>query len=239
VKTGIYKIINIQNNKFYIGSAVNFSRRKTRHFSELRTGKHKNKHLQAAWNKYGESFFIFTPVEEVKDKSLLLEAENNWLKKHVGKAYCYNIGVDATAPMLGMSGELSPTWKRKRTQKELAAQNWEGKTHSEESKEKIRQYLIGKPKSIQTRAKISATLSGEGNYWYGKKRPDHGAKVSKGVAVTNPSGFTVHFDSISALRRGFDFTATAVNRALKSGKPISRGPRKGYVIKYSDALLHA
>ena len=39
---GIYKIINVINNKFYVGSAVDLKRRRTRHFSELRTGKHNN-----------------------------------------------------------------------------------------------------------------------------------------------------------------------------------------------------
>ena len=107
---GIYKIINVVNNKFYIGSAVNFSRRKTRHFSELRTGKHNNSKLQNAWNKYGELAFVFVVVEEVTDKALLLETENRWLKEHVGNDYCYNLGADATAPMLGFGGELSPTW---------------------------------------------------------------------------------------------------------------------------------
>ena len=51
---GIYKIINVVNNKFYVGSAVDLKRRKTRHFSELRTGKHNNRYLQSSWDKYGE-----------------------------------------------------------------------------------------------------------------------------------------------------------------------------------------
>ena len=75
---GIYKIINIVNNKFYVGSAVNLTRRKTRHFSELRNGKHPNKHLQAAWLKYGEKSFIFVVVEELKEGDDLLETENKW-----------------------------------------------------------------------------------------------------------------------------------------------------------------
>jgi group I intron endonuclease len=235
---GIYKIINVINNKFYVGSAVDLKRRKTRHFCELRNNKHNNRYLQASWNKHGEQAFVFVIVEELGPESDLLAAENVWLKEHVGKKYCYNIGVDATAPMLGVFGELSPTWGYKHTDKTKAiiAAASTGRVQSAETIKKKTAYLIGKPKSAEVRAKISAALSGEGNYWYGKKRPDHGAKVSKGVAVTNPSGFTVHFDSISALRKGFDFTATAVNRALKSGKPISRGPRKGYVIKYSNVL---
>lgn len=231
---GIYKIINVVNNKFYIGSAVNFSRRKARHFSELRHNKHNNRWLQASWNKHGEQAFVFVVVEEVLDKSLLLEVENRWLKEHVGKKHCYNIGVDATAPMLGMSGEASPTWGRKRTPGELAAQNWKGKKHTPESKNRIRSYLLGKSKPANVRAKISATLSGAGNYWYGKKRPEHGAKVSKAVVATDPSGKTTEYASISDLREDMKVKPSTVNRALKSGKPLVRGPYKGWVFKYLD-----
>jgi group I intron endonuclease len=228
---GIYKIINVVNNKFYVGSAVNFSRRKARHFSELRHNKHKNRWLQASWNKHGESAFVFALVEEVQDKTLLLEAENRWLKEHVGKDYCYNIGVDATAPMLGMSGEASPTWGYKHTPEAIAiiTSASTGRKHTPEDIEKIRQHWIGKPKSAAIRAKISATLSGEGNFWYGKKRPDHGAKVSKTI-FAKPDG--ILFPSILVARRYYDVKPTTLNRALKSNKPISRGKLKGYVFTY-------
>ena len=234
---GIYKIINVINNKFYVGSAVDLKRRKTRHFSELRTGKHNNRYLQAAWVKYGESSFVFVVVEELLEDADLLAAENVWLKEHVGKPYCYNLGVDATAPTLGMSGELSPTWGRKRTPEELAAQSWAGKKHSPESKDKIREFLLGKPKSAEVRAKISATLSGEGNFWFGKKRPDHGAKVSRAVVATSPDGKTLEYDSIQALREASGMKPPSANRALKSGLPLKRGPYKGWVFKYLDAPL--
>jgi group I intron endonuclease len=232
---GIYKIINVVNNKFYVGSAVDLKRRKTRHFSELRTGKHNNRHLQAAWVKYGEQAFVFVVVEELALDADLLAAENRWLKEHVGQDYCYNIGVDATAPMLGVGGESSPTWGRKRTPEELAAQNWAGRLHSDDAKKRIRAALLGKPKPAAVRAKISATLSGEGNFWYGKKRPDHGATVSKAVAVCDAAGSVTTYPSIQALREALDLKPPTVNRALKSGKPLTRGPLKGWCFKYVDA----
>jgi group I intron endonuclease len=233
---GIYKIINVVNNKFYIGSAVNFSRRKTRHFSELRTKKHNNSKLQNAWDKYGEQAFAFVVVEEVFDKALLLEVENRWLKEHVGKDYCYNLGIDATAPMLGMSGEASPTWGYKHTPEAIAVitSASTGRKHTPEDIEKIRQYWLGKPKPANVRAKISATLSGEGNFWYGKKRPDHGAKVSKAVVAIDPSGKTTEYVSIAELREGMKLNPPTVNRALKSGKPLVRGPYRGWIFKYLD-----
>jgi group I intron endonuclease len=232
---GIYKIINVINNKFYVGSAVDLKRRKARHFSELRNGRHNNRHLQAAWGKYGEQAFVFVVVEQLATDADLLAAENVWLKEHVGKDYCYNIGVDATAPMLGKSGALSPTWGRKRTPEELAAQNWAGRKHQEGSKEQIRQFLIGKPKSAEVRAKISATLSGEGNFWYGKKRHDHGEKVSKAVVVTDPAGNATTYPSISAVRDALGMKPPTVNRALKSGTPIKRGKFLGWTFKYIAA----
>ena len=233
---GIYKIINIVNNKFYVGSAVDLKRRKTRHFSELRNGKHNNRYLQAAWVKYGEQAFVFVVVEELPVDADLLAAENVWLKEHVGKDYCYNLGVDATAPMLGMVGDASPTWGYKHTPeaRALITAASTGRTHSPEDVEKIRQHLLGKPKSAEVRAKISATLSGEGNFWYGKKRPDHGAKVSKSVVVTDAAGNTTAYPSIQALREALNIKPPTVNRALKSGKPLVRGPLKGWTFKYVD-----
>ena len=62
---GVYKILNCKNNKFYIGSSVDIERRFESHRKELIAGTHNNKHLQNAWNKYGESCFRFLVVVEV------------------------------------------------------------------------------------------------------------------------------------------------------------------------------
>lgn len=235
MKSGIYKIINLVNNKFYVGSAVNLRRRKARHFSELRNNRHNNRHLQAAWLKYGEKSFVFVVVEEVPDLAKLLDAENIWLKEHVGKDYCYNLGVDAVAPMLGKTGELSPTWGRKRTPRELAAQNWTGRRHRKESRDKIRAYLIGKPRPAEVRAKIAAAVSGERNPNYGKPRDAAFLeKVSRRVVVIKPDGAATVYPSIKALREEVGLKPPTVNRALKSGLPLTRGPYKGWIFRAVD-----
>lgn len=233
---GIYKIINVVNNKFYVGSAVDLKRRKTRHFSELRNGKHNNRHLQAAWQKYGENAFVFVVVEELAADADLLAAENVWLKQHVGKDYCYNLGTDATAPMLGVGGEASPTWGYRHSPENLAriGSASKARVQSDEEKEKRRATMRGKPQPAHVRAKISATLSGEGNFWYGKKRPDHGAKVSKAVEARDVNGVATTYPSIQALREALNIKPPTANRALKSGKPLTRGPLKGWVFKYVD-----
>ena len=59
---GVYKILNVANGKIYIGSAYDFISRKSHHFCDLRKNKHRNKHLQNAYNKYGESSLLFIPM---------------------------------------------------------------------------------------------------------------------------------------------------------------------------------
>jgi group I intron endonuclease len=235
----IYKIINAVNNKFYVGSAVNYEKRKARHLWRLRRGDHANKHLQSAWNLYGEAAFVFAVVQVVSESDDLLVAENVWLHEHVGRDYCYNIATDATAPQLGMFGEKNAMWGKTfqhtedaKTRIGAASQT---RVQSDEEKQKRRLTMRGKPQPAEVRAKISATLSGEGNYWYGKKRPDHGQKVSKAVAVTDSSGNVATYPSISAVRDALGMKPPTVNRALKSGDPIKRGKFAGWTFKYVAA----
>jgi len=55
--SGIYRIVNRINGKFYIGSAANLKGRKKNHFEKLNANVHPSKHLQASWNKYGRDAF--------------------------------------------------------------------------------------------------------------------------------------------------------------------------------------
>jgi len=231
---GIYKIINKRNDNFYIGSAVDLKRRRARHFSELRHNKHNNSHLQRAWNTYGEESFEFIIVELVESREDLYVAEDKWLSGHVGKQYCYNLGMAAISPMLGLCGELSPTYGYRHTEEAKAkiAAAGKGRAVSAETRAKRSVKLKGRIISQKQREQISATLSGEGNFWYGKKRPDHGAKVSKSIEVYKDGALQKTFDSIQALRIELDLKPTTVNRALKSGNPISKGKMAGYSFKY-------
>jgi group I intron endonuclease len=80
IKTsGIYKIINLINNKIYIGSAINFNLRYRKHISDLKNNNHCNKKLQNGWNKHGEGSFDFVIIEQVIDKTKLLEREQYYL----------------------------------------------------------------------------------------------------------------------------------------------------------------
>ncbi len=77
--SGIYKILNLKDNKFYIGSAVDLRKRFYEHARQLNKNEHNNRHLQFAWNKYWSISFKFEIIEIVEDKSKLLEREQFWI----------------------------------------------------------------------------------------------------------------------------------------------------------------
>ncbi len=78
-ETGVYKITNILNKKFYIGSSSDSIKdRWSDHRSDLLLNKHSNTHLQRAYNKYGKKAFIFE-VLEVCEPSICIEKEQYYL----------------------------------------------------------------------------------------------------------------------------------------------------------------
>lgn len=91
--SGIYKILNKENNKIYVGSASCLARRFSDHKCFLKKNSHKNKHLQNAWNKYGEKSFEFIVIEYLpKEKNILLEREQYFLDLY--KSYDREIGYN-------------------------------------------------------------------------------------------------------------------------------------------------
>jgi ribosomal protein S27E len=75
---GVYKITNIVNGKFYVGSSNNVKSRWYQHKSKLRENRHGNTHLQNAWNLYGEENFVFEVIEECEPE-FQFEREQHYL----------------------------------------------------------------------------------------------------------------------------------------------------------------
>lgn len=95
---GIYLIMNTANGKRYYGSSLNVWARKRQHFHGLRSGTHRNKHLQAAWNLYGESSFMFSLVEEVSAENLQATEQSYLDRNHDG----YNVSKCAECAPRGL-----------------------------------------------------------------------------------------------------------------------------------------
>ena len=89
--SGIYKITNLNNGKFYIGSSVDINQRWMKHLSALRGGKHHNKHLQSAFDIDGEENFVIEILEYCEELSLLTK-EQIYLDET--KCYVHTIGYN-------------------------------------------------------------------------------------------------------------------------------------------------
>jgi group I intron endonuclease len=95
---GIYQIINVQNNKAYIGSTKRFIKRYKEHKSMLKHNKHNNKHLQNAFNESGPESFIFIPLQVIEgDKKKRTIIEKMWLDS-IEPEFLYNIEKNPVAP---------------------------------------------------------------------------------------------------------------------------------------------
>jgi group I intron endonuclease len=132
--SGIYVIINKKNNKVYIGQAQNIYKRWGEHRRTLKSGKHANRYLQAAWNKFGETAFQFKILEYCPIEQLN-EREQHFLNAYMPKGICYNL-----APEVGTT---------------------RGKPHNEETKRKIGNANKGRIVSAEVRQRISGTLKGK------------------------------------------------------------------------------
>lgn len=91
---GIYKIVNKQNNKYYIGSSSNIEKRWYVHKTRLNNNNHPNKYLQAAWNKYGEQCFLFVIEKSNISEDILLIEEQRFLN-NCNKKLVYNLTFEA------------------------------------------------------------------------------------------------------------------------------------------------
>lgn len=194
----IYKIINIQNQKFYVGSTTSFTERSHTHKKKLRQGKHHCTHLQAAWNKYGEENFVFVVVEKVAHYSELQAAEDRWLSAWVGKPECYNIGTRSGAPMRGRTGDKHPSFGKAITTEQKTAISGTLKQYYAERPENHPRF--GKHLSDASRAKISehrkGKMAGADHYRFGqtvseevrKKIGDTQRGKSKAPRIISPEG---------------------------------------------------
>lgn len=114
---GIYRILNVSNGHFYIGSSINIGHRFRQHISALTSYKHHNSHLQSAWNKYGRESFSFELVEVVENLERLLDIEQEYIDSLLPE---YNISN------VTRGGEFNPAKRKKSKFK-----------HTPESKSKI------------------------------------------------------------------------------------------------------
>jgi len=164
--SGIYKIINNINGKVYVGSSKNVQARKRSHYCYLRAGKHPNKHLQNAWDHYGEENFSFEIVFYCEKELLSLEEKRIIIEcKSTERENGYNISDNTIGAMTGLKHSVESIQKM-RNSKTGSKNQFYGKKHSEATKNAISVKKKGRKLSEEHRQKILETgfvKSGENN----------------------------------------------------------------------------
>jgi group I intron endonuclease len=148
VKSGVYVIRNTVNGKVYVGSSWNVGGRCSQHRTDLRGGKHTSRHLQAAWNRYGESAFEFEVLQRCAESDVFV-AEQAWIDRlqAADRQHGYN-----SAPVAGSTRgiEYDEAFREKARQARL------GRTHTPEAKARIGQAHRGKVMTEEQRANMRA-----------------------------------------------------------------------------------
>ena len=163
MNTGVYVIEHTASGKKYVGSAAkSFSKRWGNHRNDLRKGTHRNAHLQAAWNKYGESAFLFRIVKTcLPEDAVSYEQAFIDLYKSADCKFGYNI-----APIAGSTLGINHTAE---TRAKMSAARKFRPPHTAETRAKMSSAAkLRPPHTAETRAKMSSAA---------KLRPPYSAET--------------------------------------------------------------
>lgn len=160
MKSGIYKITNTFNAKFYIGSSKNTDTRWYKHTHDLKKGNHCNQHLQYAYSKYGKEAFSFE-VLEICEQDMLVPREQYY--------------IDALKPEYNICPKAGSSLGRKLTDehKRRIGEANSKKTRTVEEKDRISEFMKTRPVSAKTRTRMGAAR-------LGKKHTDEAKQKMRG-----------------------------------------------------------
>lgn len=196
--TGIYSILNLQNNKRYIGYSVDISRRWQTHKRDLKNNKHENDHLQAAYNKYGADSFQYSIIEECPVDELK-ERERYWIEYYDSRKNGYNEtdgGDGLINPSIDIRKKISDGLKGEKNGMygvHLCGElnGMYGKKHTEETKKKLSEIAKMRTGKDAARSRRVQASTGEifdtmieAAQWAGCKDGSSIGKACKGTTKT-------------------------------------------------------
>jgi group I intron endonuclease len=172
-----YRATNTVNGKFYIGSAIDFKRRKRSHLRS-KTNYPFHRALRKNPNAFEWEFWSDDCDEPVLEQALL----DMWF----GKEMCYNLNPNADRPPLSTglkrseetkqkmrkakSGENNPCFGRTGAKNPMSERTGDknhmfGKTHSEESNQKNREKHLGRKQWVNETGKRKFQQECPGPEW--------------------------------------------------------------------------
>jgi group I intron endonuclease len=211
--SGIYRIQNKINGKFYIGSSVNIRWRVHKHLSHLRRGLHNNTYLQSAFTKHGEQAFTVEMVAQCEPADLLA-TEQRYLD---ALAPQYNI-CQFAANTLGYRHTAQS--KAKMSVANKGNQHGLGSKHSDATKARLSEMASKRRATAETKAKISRAGLGNKSNTGRTLPPDHVAKVAA-ASLRMWNGADAHERRTAASERAKARWADPVWKAEQSRKMIA------------------
>jgi group I intron endonuclease len=199
-KIGIYLWFNDLTTDFYVGSSINLGRRFSSYFSKsyLIHPKNKNMIICKALNKYSYDKFSLIIIENC-NKEDLVEREQYWIDN------------------------LKPTYNILNT-----AYNSIGYKHTEESKVLMSELAKLRTHTEDTKSKIKDALSGSNNPFFGKKHTEESifkiiqSKSSVVYLYNEYKELMYIFNSVSELSKLINSNHTSIKKFIES-KELFRG----------------
>lgn len=112
---GIYVIRCIENQRAYVGQAINVGKRLREHRRLLSTGKHHNKHLQSSWSKYGADAFTFSVCLRCQPTELT-RTEQRVADLFKRRYQLFNVGEYTDCPVRGLPNPMASEMMRAKHQ---------------------------------------------------------------------------------------------------------------------------
>lgn len=185
--SAIYIILNSRDGKIYLGQAQDIKRRWQAHKRLLNSGKHTNRHLQRAWNKYGAQEFQFKILERCAIDQLD-DREQHYLNVYIPKGICYNLSPSSRNTRGTVRSEETRQKLREARNrrpppseetKRKIGESGKGRIVTEETRRKIGEASKKRKHSEATRRKLSVSHMGKPSVNKGRKLTDeHRRKLS-------------------------------------------------------------
>lgn len=171
LKSGIYMIKNLINEKVYIGSAINYKSRWSGHKYDLNLNKHHSIKLQRAWNMYGERNFKFIliqlcTIEDLQTNPLtgVIDIEQYWIDFYDSYKKGYNCNPKAGSRLGSVGSNLGKKFSDETKFKmSIAAKK---RIFTAKHKKNISKSLIGNKRNVgkkaspETKIKLSESHKG-------------------------------------------------------------------------------